>query len=315
MSVMTYFEKLSKTSYFYQYVKDENLMAFLEGEIRKVNPAYSLQTTLTELAEIDQWKSHLKNDTFNRLKVAPSRKASIRAQLEEIRKYMEFEEGNKNYKPTVGDNFQNEVRSISYNLLMKGDNVTLKQLGYLMLHERWQREGEEKWFLDVGIIAKDLVKIRLHAIAEGAAFAYYIPFLENLLEATQQNGESEKNIDDLLFYAQTAHQLYTQSRTIGMNKYSNDIEYIEAMHAQAEFAGIPFYENLALALPGQFGAKKNERHAKEILAYCKQKIKEQKIVQHSVGFPGGSEKQAHIQTNHSTTVDLITNEEPKDWRD
>ena len=315
MAVMTYFEKLRKTSYFYQYIKDENLMGFLESEIRKVNPAYSLQTTLTELAEIDQWKSHLKNDTFERLKVAPSPKASIKAQLEEIKKFMEFKEGDKNHQPAVGDNFQNEVRSISYNLLMKGDNVTLNQLGYLMLHERWQREGEEKWFLDVGIIMTDLVKIKLHAIAEGAAFAYYIPFLENLLESIEKNEETENNIDDLLFYAQMAHQLYTGSRTIGTNKYSTDIDFIEAMYAQAEFSGIPFYENLALALPAQFGAKKNAPQAKEILAYCQQKIKEQMSAQCTAGLQINAKKQVGRQKNDSSTTDLITTEEPKDWQD
>src|ERR1700685_2086925 len=87
-----YFKKVPERRYRYVHINDEDLIGFLDRELKKINPKLSPRTTLSELAKIDQWKNKLQKDAYDKLKVAPSRKASIRRQIVSIESHLEYDE-------------------------------------------------------------------------------------------------------------------------------------------------------------------------------------------------------------------------------
>lgn len=156
-------------------------MDLLEKSLHAVNPLLNPDTTLTQLSEIDPWKAKLRKDAEERLRIAPSLRTSVMMQIREIRQYLEFD---ADAKPDNGkeDNYFNQFRKIAYEHLSTGDDLNLRQLGYLLLAEHWQRTDDQEDFHCVTIIGVDVLKMKLSAIGEGAAFSYHLAWLEGLLQ-------------------------------------------------------------------------------------------------------------------------------------
>lgn len=247
-------------------------MDFLESEIKRVQPLYSLETTLSDIVEIDQWKAQLMRDTLSRLSLAPSKETSLLVQIEELKTYLVYDHPEEQNPPPSDDFYLNKYRKIAYNHLAKGDNLTLRGLGYVFFSEHWNRSGDEEQFVNVTIINNDVVRIRLNALAEGAAFAHHLPFLEKLLKEITQPAPGHSEDNSLGFYAQIAHQLYTGKMTVGDVTYSDPISFIEAKRMTGKYHGKKYFNGLLQQIPALFGDKAGDTPAREIIDYCKGKL-------------------------------------------
>jgi hypothetical protein len=190
--VLNYFKGVSKLIYLRIHVKNKELMDFLDQELKRINPQLSLTTTLSQLSDIDPLKRKLMQDTEERLRIAPSKTIALRKQIKETLKYLDFREPLNTDKKDGNDNYLNEYRKISYDHLSIGDDVTLQGLGYLLFNEHWERTGEEELFKGLTIISSKGLKISLNAIGEGAAFAYHLPYLADLLNQIATTGQMDQ---------------------------------------------------------------------------------------------------------------------------
>lgn len=183
MSVLHYTKRISRKEYEDIYIRDIDLIDFYKGVLKEINPKIDLNTSLKDLITLYKVVEKLENIKKQRLKIAPSEKLMLDFFKQDLESIIEFKEYKEEDEKGDDQNYWNQYRKESYQYIIRGENPTLKDLGYLLLKFVYvKKEGREEQVSYTNIF--DTKKV-LISLAEGAAVAYYLhdpkfPFLEEL---------------------------------------------------------------------------------------------------------------------------------------
>jgi len=186
-----FFKKINPRIYLDVYIHDESVLQLLEREINNVKNNLSLNTTLSELPIIFNCKNDWEKTLMERLKIAPSKPVAVQKMIDDLKDAIQPDYSNVTDEEIKNKNWHKEFRKISYDHYSRGDNVTLKGLGYLLLMENWKRNPKdtfpEEQFLGITSPMPGMNKIILRALAEGATIAAFLPYLEKILVNIHNN--------------------------------------------------------------------------------------------------------------------------------
>ena len=189
-------EPIPESFYLKRYAEDSEIMTYYENLIKQVNPLLSLSTGLKELpvifSKFDLWDSIIKE----RLSVAPNKEIAIELFKKELLDYVDYKSNESNLTEIEKiDNYWKRFRKIAYDYYLKGQNVTMQRLGYLILNHQYENINSEKNFIKISNLYD--AKGVLESLAEGAGFAEYL-HSKKYLQLVATNQPTVKTFDSTL---------------------------------------------------------------------------------------------------------------------
>ncbi|MFD1256331.1 hypothetical protein ACFQ3S_05940 [Mucilaginibacter terrae] len=171
-SILKYLKQIPKLDYFHVHINDDETMSYYLTALKKLNDKLSLNTNIYELPILFSINENWNNILAIRLKNAPDETLAQKAFKKDLSDLVIYDNDSSDDAPVNKDRYWNKYRKVAYEYVVKGEMVTLKHLGYLILKYQCGRPEGEEIIESISTIFD--IKRVVNSIAEGAAVALFI---------------------------------------------------------------------------------------------------------------------------------------------